>query len=94
MWENRFFYLNFKELGINDKYIKELSKQNITTPTSVQERAIPFILKGNHVMVQSKTGTGKTLAFVLPIIEQLQFKKNEALILVPTRELAKQVQEV
>ena len=86
--------MKFKELGIKDKYLKELSKQKIITPTLVQERAIPLILKGNHVMVQSKTGTGKTLAFVLPIIEQLHFKKNEALILVPTRELAKQVQEV
>ncbi|MFX1276414.1 MAG: DEAD/DEAH box helicase [Promethearchaeota archaeon] len=86
--------MNFKELGIKDKYINELSKQDIITPTPVQEKAIPFILKGNHMMVQSKTGTGKTLAFVLPIIEKIQFKNNEALILVPTRELAKQVQEV
>ncbi len=86
--------MKFKELGIKDKYINELLKNNIITPTSVQAAAIPLILKGDHLMVQSKTGTGKTLAFVLPIIEKLLFKKNEALILVPTRELAKQVQEV
>ncbi|MBN1801696.1 MAG: DEAD/DEAH box helicase [Candidatus Lokiarchaeota archaeon] len=86
--------MNFKELGINDTYIDTLSKQKITTPTPVQEKSIPLILQGKHLMVQSKTGTGKTLAFTLPIVEKLKGIKNEALILVPTRELAKQVQEV
>lgn len=66
----------------------------ITTPTPVQAKAVPVILKGQHVMAQSKTGTGKTLAFVLPIIERSKFLKNEAIILVPTRELAKQVNKV
>lgn len=66
----------------------------ITSPTPVQEKAIPVIMKGEHVMAQSKTGTGKTLAFVLPILEQLEYLNNEAIILAPTRELAKQVNKV
>jgi len=86
--------LNFKDLGINDKYINVLAKLNITKPTPVQEKAIPLILKGEHIMAQSKTGTGKTLAFMLPIVENMKFLNNEVLILLPTRELAKQVQEV
>ncbi|MFX1239094.1 MAG: DEAD/DEAH box helicase, partial [Promethearchaeota archaeon] len=86
--------MNFKELGINDVYVDALAKQNITKPTPVQEKTIPLALQGKHLMVQSKTGTGKTLAFTLPIVENLKHERNEALILVPTRELAKQVQEV
>ena len=86
--------MNFKDLGINDKYINALAKLDITKPTPVQEKAIPLILKGEHIMAQSKTGTGKTLAFMLPIVETMKFVNNEVLILLPTRELAKQVQEV
>ncbi|MHA1293144.1 MAG: DEAD/DEAH box helicase, partial [Promethearchaeota archaeon] len=63
-------------------------------PTLVQKETIPFILNGQNIMAQSKTGTGKTLAFVLPIIEQLKYLNNEVFILVPTRELAKQVNDV
>ena len=86
--------MNFKDLGIKEKYITALKKLDITKPTPVQEKAIPLILKGEHIMAQSKTGTGKTLAFMLPIVEKMKFINNEALILLPTRELAKQVQQV
>jgi len=86
--------VNFKDLGISDKYINVLTKLNITKPTPVQEKAIPLILKGEHIMAQSKTGTGKTLAFMLPILEKMEFLRNEVLVLLPTRELAKQVQVV
>ena len=87
--------LNFKSLGISDQTSDALEKQmDIVKPTPVQEKSIPLILKGEHIMAQSKTGTGKTLAFVLPIVEQLTYKNNEALIVVPTRELAKQVNQV
>jgi len=87
--------LNFKELGIKRiETINALHELNIKNPTAVQEKAIPLILKGHNIMAQSKTGTGKTLAFVIPIIERLSFQSNEALILVPTRELAKQVNSV
>ncbi|MFX0071148.1 MAG: DEAD/DEAH box helicase, partial [Candidatus Hermodarchaeota archaeon] len=65
--------LNFKDLGISTKNTEALRKNmQITTPTPVQKKAIPIILKGRNVMVQSKTGTGKTIAFVLPIMEQLK----------------------
>ena len=85
----------FKDLGIKRiETINALQELNITSPTAVQEQAIPLILEGHNVMAQSKTGTGKTLAFVIPIIERLSFQTNEALILVPTRELAKQVNGV
>ncbi|MHA1884057.1 MAG: DEAD/DEAH box helicase [Promethearchaeota archaeon] len=67
---------------------------NITSPTPVQKAVIPLILKGQHIMAQAKTGSGKTLAFVLPIIERLKYVNNEALILAPTRELAKQIDGV
>ena len=67
---------------------------NIQSPTPVQKKAIPLILKGQNIMAQAKTGSGKTLAFILPIIEHLEFINNEALILVPTRELARQIEEV
>ncbi|TFF97198.1 MAG: DEAD/DEAH box helicase [Promethearchaeota archaeon] len=86
--------MNFDNLGISVKNINALKKLGIITPTPVQEKAIPLILKGQNVMAQAKTGTGKTLAFIIPIIEKLTNKNNEALIIVPTRELAKQVNQV
>jgi len=86
--------LKFENLGISNNYIIALKKINIFKATKVQEQAIPLILKGKHLMVQSKTGTGKTLAFVLPILEQLKYLNNEVLILAPTRELAKQTNSV
>jgi len=86
--------LNFTELGINEHSVNQLKKLSIVKPTPVQQKAIPLILKGQNIMAQARTGSGKTLAFVLPIIERLKFKRNEALILVPTRELANQIYEV
>ena len=86
--------VNFKELGINEHNVNQLKKLSIVKPTPVQQKAIPLILKGQNIMAQARTGSGKTLAFVLPIIENLKFQPNEALILVPTRELASQIYEV
>jgi len=88
------FDLNFEDLGISAKNTNALKNLNITVPTPVQKKAVPLILHGHNIMAQSKTGTGKTLAFVVPIIEKLTFKDVEALIIVPTRELAKQVNQV
>jgi len=81
-------------LGINKQNVNALRNLNIQSPTPVQKKAIPLILKGQNIMAQAKTGSGKTLAFILPIIEHLEFINNEALILVPTRELARQIEEV
>ncbi len=86
--------MNFKQLGINEFNVNALKKINILKPTPVQQKSIPLILKGQNIMAQARTGSGKTLAFVLPIIESLEYKRNEALILVPTRELANQIYEV
>ena len=86
--------MNFEELGISESNTFALKRNNIIYPTPVQKKAIPLIIKGHHVMAQSKTGSGKTIAFILPIIEQLRYLDNEALILAPTRELAKQTNKV
>ena len=86
--------MNFTELGINEHNVNALKKINILKPTPVQEKSIPLILNGQNIMAQARTGSGKTLAFVLPIIENLKYQPNEALILVPTRELATQIYEV
>ncbi len=86
--------MKFKDIGISNHFIDALNKLNITTPTPVQLKAIPLLLKGQHVMAQARTGSGKTLAYLLPILENLDSAFNEALILVPTRELAKQVNRV
>jgi ATP-dependent RNA helicase DeaD len=86
--------LNFEDLGINQGNTIALKKLNIINPTLVQKKAIPLIIEGQHLMTQARTGSGKTLAFILPIIEQLKYINNEVLILVPTRELAKQINSV
>ena len=86
--------MNFTEIGINEHNVNALKKNNIIKPTPVQIKSIPLILKGQNIMAQARTGSGKTLAFVLPILESLEYKRNEALILVPTRELATQIYEV
>jgi ATP-dependent RNA helicase DeaD len=86
--------LNFTELGINEHNVNELKRNKIVKPTPVQQEAIPLILKGQNIMAQARTGSGKTLAFVLPIIESLNYTRNEVIILVPTRELAMQIYEV
>src|SRR6202163_3941626 len=85
---------NFSELQISN-YIKErLAFAKFVTPTPVQAAAIPQALEGKDILATAQTGTGKTLAFLIPIIERLMASKSkgiEALVLVPTRELAMQV---
>ncbi|PFG58260.1 ATP-dependent RNA helicase RhlE [Vibrio sp. ES.051] len=87
--------VNFADLGIEQKLIETLSSLNIVTPTPVQEKSIPHVLEGKNLLAAAQTGTGKTAAFGLPIIQAVQQKKRngtpQALILVPTRELAQQV---
>lgn len=90
----------FKSLGLYSGLVEELSRQNYEQPTPIQTEAIPAILKGKDLLGIAPTGSGKTAGFVLPILQNLQKKptsKNRhiaALILVPTRELAIQVNEV
>ena len=85
--------LSFESLGLSESRIQQLEKIGFTTPTNIQVQAIPQLLAGRDVVGKSQTGTGKTAAFSLPILEQIdhQSKAVQALILTPTRELAVQV---
>lgn len=85
----------FNELNLSPEILKSLAGLGYEKMTDVQARVIPEILKGNDVMVQSKTGSGKTAAFGTAISEQIDWEENrpQALILTPTRELAIQIQE-
>lgn len=85
--------VNFKELGISDDMINILNKNGIVNPTPVQEQSIRVITSGRDVIAEAQTGTGKTLAFLLPIFEDIELDRDEiqALILTPTRELAIQI---
>jgi ATP-dependent RNA helicase RhlE len=85
---------NFSELSISPSLKERLIAGRFTTPTPVQAAAIPQALEGKDVLATAQTGTGKTLAFLIPVIEKL-FKQSKpgiaVLVLVPTRELAMQV---
>lgn len=59
---------NFKELGLRQELLRPLTAQGLIEPTPVQEKAIPLVLAGQDVVAQAQTGTGKTLAFVLPML--------------------------
>lgn len=90
----------FSDLNLNASILKAVHEEGYTTPTPVQEKAIPFILQGRDMLAGAQTGTGKTAGFTLPILELLSTKpRNKArpalrvLILTPTRELAAQVGE-
>lgn len=85
----------FMNLGINEHLENKLKLQGIFEPTPIQAQAIPTILSGKDLIAKSQTGTGKTLAFLLPILERIDGNKPypQALILTPTRELALQITE-
>ncbi len=92
--------MNFNDLDLLEKIIRSLKDQNYIKPTPIQAEVIPAILNNSDVMASAQTGTGKTAAFVLPILSKLSHPKNNdkghqlrALILTPTRELAAQVRE-
>jgi ATP-dependent RNA helicase DeaD len=84
---------DFLTLGIRPEMMKTLEAHRLTEPTPIQEQAVPILLAGKDVIAQAQTGTGKTLAFVLPIMEKVDPQKAvvQALIITPTRELAIQV---
>ncbi|GAA0136468.1 DEAD/DEAH box helicase [Paenibacillus sp. YSY-4.3] len=83
----------FDQWGISPELIRTLQSYGISTPTPVQEEAIPVLLAGEDAIVQAQTGTGKTLAFLLPIMDKLRADRPDAqaLIITPTRELAIQI---
>ncbi|MEX2105118.1 MAG: DEAD/DEAH box helicase [Bacilli bacterium] len=84
---------DFISLGIRNEINNTLKANGLTEPTPIQEKTIPVVLTGKDVIAQAQTGTGKTLAFVLPILEMIDPKKSyvQALIITPTRELALQI---
>ncbi|GAB3541256.1 DEAD/DEAH box helicase [Pontibacter brevis] len=93
--------MKFEDYRISDEIKKSLSKLNFTKPTDIQYKAIPPIMKGEDVLAIAQTGTGKTAAFAIPVLDKLQFSKNrkrgdgiKCIVMVPTRELAIQITEV
>jgi ATP-dependent RNA helicase RhlE len=92
--------MSFESLGLRAELLAALAAQGFTTPTPIQSGAIPLIFSGCDLLAGAQTGTGKTAAFALPIVQMLSAKipvekrrKPRALVLVPTRELAAQVSE-
>ncbi len=86
--------VRFSDLGLSGKMLSILERQNFSVPTPIQHKCIPLALEGRDIVGIAQTGTGKTLAFGLPMIERLAKCRGQALILMPTRELALQVDEV
>ena len=90
--------MSFKNLELTQPILKALDAQGYTTPTPIQQQSIPLVLKGRDLLGVAQTGTGKTAAFGIPILQILDEQKNhkkgvKALILTPTRELAIQIEE-
>ena len=86
----------FEQINILPKVRENLQKMGIKTPMPVQQQAIPALLKGRDVLARAQTGTGKTLAFLIPLAQKIDPAKKyvQALVITPTRELAQQVNEV
>src|SRR5512139_805611 len=90
--------MSFTHLGLSEKVLTAVAAAGYTTPTPIQDQAIPHVLTGRDVLGIAQTGTGKTAAFVLPMLSRLEQGRARArmprtLILEPTRELAAQVEE-
>ena len=91
----------FTELGLSDSILRAIEEHGYTTPTPIQAKSIPAVLKGGDLLAAAQTGTGKTAGFTLPILQRLLSnakppsgkRQLKVLILTPTRELAAQVQE-
>lgn len=83
----------FSGLGIAPRLLEILAKQGFTTPTPIQRQSIPVAVSGKDLVGIAQTGTGKTLAFGIPMLQRLAVTKSKGLILLPTRELAVQVNE-
>ena len=85
---------NFLSFKLEETLIESLAKINFKTPTPVQSKAIPVALEGKDILGTAQTGTGKTGAFGIPLVNYLlKTKKDNALVMTPTRELATQVMQ-
>ena len=88
--------MNFTDLELKEPILSAISKAKYETPSPIQEQAIPVMLEGKDIVACAQTGTGKTAAFALPILNKLEYKKKHqirTLVLTPTRELAIQIFE-
>ncbi len=90
--------MSVEKLGLRAELLKAVKTQGYTAPTPIQTRAIPVILEGNDILGGAQTGTGKTAAFALPVVQMLskgkpskKKRQPRALVLVPTREIAARV---
>ncbi len=95
---------SFHELGLSEDIVRAVSEQGYTSPTPIQQQAIPAVIQGGDLLAGAQTGTGKTAGFTLPVLQRLLSQPNgpsdktsrrpiRVLVLTPTRELAAQVQE-
>ena len=86
-------HVTFQELGIAPQLVERLAALSITTPTTVQQQVIPPLSQGRSLVFQSETGTGKTLAYLLPLLQQIDesIQQIQLLIVAPTHELASQI---
>ena len=93
--------MKFNQLGIIDPILKAIEKQGYTDATPIQSNSIPLLLQGKDILGSAQTGTGKTAAFAIPILQTVHVQKKQegtkrsihTLILTPTRELAAQIKE-
>ena len=93
--------MDFKQLAIIDPILRALSEEGYSEPTPIQVDAIPLLLEGKDLLGSAQTGTGKTAAFAVPILQKLtkdtsirpSFRVIRALVLAPTRELAGQIRD-
>lgn len=88
--------MKFTDLGLDNSILKALEEKGYETPTPIQQKSIPIVLEGNDLLGVAQTGTGKTAAFAIPIIQRLAVSERKGikgLIVTPTRELAIQIEE-
>lgn len=93
--------MKFNQLGIIEPILKAIEQEGYTEATPIQSKSIPLLLKGNDILGSAQTGTGKTAAFAIPILQMIQEKKTDiqakrfihTLVLTPTRELAAQIKD-
>ncbi|ETN60550.1 DEAD box ATP-dependent RNA helicase [Anopheles darlingi] len=93
--------LNFHELELDDRLLKDIARLGWISPTLVQEKAIPFLLQGKDVLIRARTGSGKTAAFAIPIIQSVLSRKGESavretsvLVMAPSQDLCHQIAKV
>jgi ATP-dependent RNA helicase RhlE len=93
-------HMNFSDLNIIQPILKAIQFEGYVTPTPIQEKALPVLFEGHDILASAQTGTGKTLAFAVPIIQAIYLHKHQdpirklqALVLAPTRELAEQIKD-